>query len=244
MQHPRRIVKVSQEEVDNMVMNPYSNCVLVKVKIEERTTASGILLDFTDGAVIEQLAGNKEEYSTYLADAERISGELVRIPDRLYPDDDYLPWHSDIECELGDTVYFDYYDSINSVTFAVGDCEYRVLPYSALYVAKRGNKIIPLNGYNIFEDIREKKKSDLEIESKVAELKGRCIYVATPVRFCNPKQTDDMELEVGDIVEFRKGFKKVFLERQWYFATFDESKLYFRAHRKDIAYNHGKASSY
>lgn len=240
MQHPRRIINLSQEEVDNMVMNLYSNCVLVKVEIKERTTAGGLLLDFADGAVIEDMTGDKKEYSTYLADAERIRGEVYKLPDRLYPDDDYLPWYSDIETKQGDTVYFDYYDSINSVAFAVGDYEYRVLPYSALYVAIRGEQIIPLNGYNIFEDIKEEKTSTLEVIDKVSELKARCVYTATPVRFCNKKVSDDLELNPGDIVEFRKGFKKVFLERQWYFATFDENKLYFRAHRKDIAYNHGK----
>lgn len=236
MQLPKRKIKTSQEKVDRMIVNDYSNSVIVKVDMAgERTTKAGIIIDFTPDI--------QWENDTHIADAERIKGEVYTVPTKLYPDDDYLPWYTEVEIRKGDTVYFDYMDSINSVTFVVGDYEYRVLPYSALYVAVRGEQIIPLNGYNIFEDVMEEKKSDLDVIARVHHLKGKCMHVAGPIQWCNKKISDDIELDVGDIVEFNQNFKKVPLERRWYFASFDEDKLYFRAQRKEIAYNHGKETT-
>jgi hypothetical protein len=58
------------------------------------------------------------------------------------------------------------------------------------------------------------------------------------VEHCLAYWTEDIDVGVGDYVQFRKKFPKVYLERQKYFQQLD--KKFFRGQRRDIVYNYGK----
>ena len=224
--------KIDREVLDQMVLSGYSNMVLIKVPKfkEERKTKSGIILDINPH--VQYLDGE----GSHMADLERVVGVVERVPPFLTPDGDVMAWETPIDLEVGDSVYFDYMDSINSTSFVCDEDEYRLIPYSSCYVAIRGEEMICLNGYCLFEDIHEKKHR-LSTSETLVELRGKVYQVATPVVYSNTIYTDDIEIKVGDTVTFRKQFSRVYLERQKHLQTLDVKP--FRAQRREIIYNHG-----
>jgi len=120
---------------------------LVKTKKsnEGAETKSGILIGFNVNTNYAEGPGS------HVADLAVITGEVVAVCDNIYFDredvNDSMLWHTEIEVKVGDKVWFDYLESLNCTEILVDDDCYRVLPYQYLWVAKRGDKIIPLNGY-------------------------------------------------------------------------------------------------
>ncbi len=230
----RTMQKIDQKVLDQMVLSSYSNMVLIKVPNfrEERKTKAGIILDVNPH--VQYLDGE----GSHMADMERVVGIVEKIPSTLRPDGDMLAWETPIELRIGDTVYFDYMDSINSTSFVCEDDEYRLIPYSSCYMAIRGEEMICLSGYCLFESIYEKKHS-LSTSETLVELKGKVYQVGTPVTYSNPTYTDDIDIKPGDVVTFRRGFSRVYLERQKHLQTLD-LKL-FRAQRAQIIFNHGQS---
>ena len=224
--------KIDREVLSQMVLSGYSNMVLIKVPKfkEERKTKSGIILDVNPH--VQYLDGE----GSHMADLERVLGTVEKIPPFLTPDGDMLAWETPIDLKVGDGVYFDYMDSINSTSFVCEEDEYRLIPYSSCYVAIRGEEMICLSGYCLFENIYEKKHS-LSTSETLVELKGKVYQVGTTVVYSNQIYSDDIEIEVGDIVTFRKRFSRVYLERQKHLQTLNVQL--FRAQRREIIYNHG-----
>jgi len=233
---------LDRARLKNMRLSRYSNMILIKIPDykKERTTKAGIILDFNPNT--QYLDGP----GSHMADVEKIVGIVEKVPESLYVDGDVMPWYTEIQVVPGDLVWFDYYDSLNSITFLVEEDEYRLIPYSSCYIAiRKGFDPRPdlatcLNGYCLFEEVVAPKQSELQagLPDRMEKYKGRVFKTGKSVTYPNRIYTDDIYIRPGDVVEFRKGFAKVFLERQTYFMTLD--RMLFRAQRKDIIYNHGK----
>ena len=242
--------------------------VLIQVPdfLKERVTKGGIIID------VNPKTQYMDSEGSHMADLERVVGIVEKVPPGLTPDGDMLAWTTEMELKVGATVYFDYYDSINSTSFVCGEDEYRLIPYSACYLAVRnvepfGNdayweESVCLNGYCLFEDVYEEVKfsapgetkkwnlTDLDEEGrikgaqsdvvfqphpKLEKLKGKVFAIAAPVDYCGD-YSDDVDIEPGDIVEFRDKFSRIYLERQDHLRTLD--KKLFRAQRREIIFNH------
>ena len=224
--------KIDKNVLDAMTMSGYSNYVLIRVCDfkKERKTKAGILLDVNPD--VQYLDGE----GSHMADLERVVGTVEKVPPTLRPDGDMLQWHTTMDLVVGDVVYFDYYDSINSISFVCGDDEYRLIPYASCYLAIRDDEMVGLNGYCLLEDVYEV-SDGFSPHPTLQDLMGTVYFASGPVVHCLDYYTEDIKIEKGDLVVFRKKFAKVYLERQEYFQTL--GKKLFRAQRKDIVFNYG-----
>ena len=182
-----------------------------------------------------------DEGGSHMADLARVIGIVEKVPTGLLPDGDILPWHTTMDLRIGDTVWFDYMDGMNSTSFIIDEDEYRLIPYASCYIAIRDSQTenpICLNGYILFEDVL-KPDDGFSPHREVDPLKGKIYAVGEPVTHYLDYWTELIDVSKGDIVEFRKRFPKVYLERQKHFQQLD--KKLFRGQRKDIIYNYGKS---
>ena len=229
--------RVDKEFLDSMVLSAYSNMVLIRIPNfeKERKTRSGIVLD-----VNPHIQYMDDGPGSHMADLARVIGIVEKVPPGLRPDGDILQWETEMELEPGDTVVFDYYDSLNSTSFIIDGDEYQLLPYSSCYLGIRDSRkdnMICLNGYCMFEDVLLP-DDGFSPYRKVDVRRGKVLITGSPVKYSSDYWIDDIDIRGGDIVEFRKNFSRVYLERQKHFQELD--KRMFRAQRKDIIYNHGK----
>jgi hypothetical protein len=229
--------KIDKEELDQMFLSGYSNMVMIKIPNfnKERTTEAGVILD-----VNPDIQYFDDSNSSHMADLARVIGIVEKVPPGLLPDGDMLPWHTTMDLQIGDTVFFDYMDSLHATSFIVGEDEYRLIPYASCYIAYRDSQSenpICLNGYILFEDVL-KPDDGFSPHREVDPLKGKVYAIGEPVEHCLAYWTEDIDVGVGDYVQFRKKFPKVYLERQKYFQQLD--KKFFRGQRRDIVYNYGK----
>lgn len=229
--------KVTKEWLDKMVLSAYSNMVLVRVPNYkgERTTKAGIIIDVNPD--VQYLDGD----GSHMADMERITGIVEKVPTGLLTDDDILPWKTTMELQVGDFLWYDYMDSLHSTSFIVDDDEYKLIPYASCYVADRelepwGDdamwvQTICLNGYCLFEEVYE--KDDGFSKPKVDMSLGLVHSVGFPVEYAN-YWTDNIEIKPGDRVKFRKKASRVFIERAKHLQKLEKSL--FRHQRRDIEY--------
>lgn len=229
--------RIDEKELKEMKLSSLSNMVLIKVPDfeKERKTKAGVILDVNpDIQYFDQGEGS------HMADLARVVGIVEKVPDGLLPDGDILPWETTMDLEIGDIVWFDYMDGMNSTSFIIGDDEYRLIPYASCYAYirdSRSNSLACLNGYILFEDVMLP-DDGFSTERKVDSSKGKIYALSNPVVHSLDYWTEDIEVAVGDHVVFRKKFPRVYLERQKYFQQLD--KKLFRGQRKDIIYSYGK----
>lgn len=228
---------IDKKMLDEMTLSEYSNAVLLKIPNfdKERVTESGIILD-----VNPDIQYFDEGKGSHMADVARVVGIVEKVPTCLRPDEDLLPWKTTMDLQVGDMVWFDYMDGLHATSFIVDDDEYRILPYASCYIAIRDSRYenpICLNGYILFEDVL-KPDDGFSPHRKVDDLKGKIYAIGDPVVHYLDYWTENIEVAIGDHVEFRKKFPKVYLERQKHFQQLN--KKLFRAQRKDIVFNYGK----
>jgi len=219
-----------------MTLSAYSNMVLIRVPDfqKERKTEAGIILD-----VNPDIQYMDDGEGSHMADMARVSGVVEKVPPALMPDGDILAWETEMELEVGDTVVFDYMDGLHSTSFVIDGDEYKLIAYASCYVAIRDSQkdsLICLNGYLLLEDVLLP-DDGYSPHRKVDPGKGKIHSIGSPVEYSLDYWTDDIDVEEGDIVEFRRKFPRVYLERQKYFQQLD--KRFFRCQRKDIVYNFG-----
>ena len=210
-----------------------NNRVLVRTayRNEEVMSEGGIIL----------IAGTETDWRP-AEHTNRIS-EVVVIPERLNfsnrpTDYDSMPWDTDIQIQVGDLVWHDFmavHNCVNVVADNQPDEEYKLLNYQDLYVVKRGEEIIPLNGYCLCEEVLEKRLSDMQVtDPKVDNRFGKVVYLAEPNReYRQSKTTDEAEVAVGDVIIKRKAAIHILLESKDH-ARFDGDKMYFIIQRRDV----------
>ena len=206
---------------------PYRGDVLVKpVSKDGATTKAGIIVGFQPDTKYV------DEEGSHIADLAVTNGDVVALPIHHWTEG----YTIDNELQVGDHAWFSYFASIHGTDVWVGRELYRLVPYSGMMAAKRNNEVIILNGFVLLEEVNKEDGSDvLWSPSSKDNTRGIIRYMGGKRKYDSPNLTDDIDIEIGDMVLIRKGAPIVPFERQSYLATFDDGKLYRRVKRMDIA---------
>lgn len=242
-------VRVTSEEINKFKIPSSSNKVLIHsvVKNTEATTSQGII----------KIASTEIDWNP--GDHVSRTGVIKAVPrDITYRRNDgsSLAWETDIEVYVGMTVWYDYMDSLNCVTYITetGD-EYKMIDYASLYVgivpvgkeydgyidkeyhskSKSGDYwVVPLNGYVLFNKVNKNRNltTDIIVNEKSDGYKGEVAYVGRPLKAYDLEDGDSLDIQRGDICLFQHDYE-VMLEHPAY-ATFDNGTPYKRLQRKVI----------
>jgi hypothetical protein len=153
-----------------------------------------------------------------------------------------MPWDTEIQLELGDLVWFNFIESLNTNEIQIGERVLRFLPYQDIYACKRKNKwlvdqVIMLNGYVLLEPIPLPRLSELDYisQDKVYTDRGIVAYVGNHNRaYVNKNYYDNTDIEVGQTAYLMPGYTPFLLERMGSLASFNEDKLYYCVQRRRI----------
>jgi len=134
--------KIIPIEVDINKLQPIFNQVVIEFNPNENEkTAGGI---FTPA---KSTVDNRAEHANRM-------GTVVTIPKYLYfKKDDHshsMRWKTEIQIEPGDKVWVNH-STINDFQYRCDGKFYKTVHYEDLVVAKRGNRVIMLNGYLLIE---------------------------------------------------------------------------------------------
>lgn len=222
---------IDRDELLSMELGAYSNMVMVKVEKfkEDRKTKAGIIL--TVNPDTQYLDGD----GSHMADMTIVRGVCEKAPSGLLPDGDLLPWHTEVEVVPGDELVWDYMDARNATSFICDEDEYMLLPYGSIYAVIRGDGILGVNGYILFTEVMKERHS-LTVSDEVDLTKGKVYALAQPVEYTADYWQDGIDVQVGDIVEFRSKASRVLLERTKHLQTLPDRL--FRHQRRDFAYVH------
>lgn len=126
----------------------------------------------------------------------------------------------DYDCEIetlpGDKVFFDYFGALmmwgrqadpnqeapNPLFFEYEGKYYGFLDYTEIFCIMRGEKVIPINGYVLFEKVKIPKISVLEINDRYSENKGVARLVGKSNREYLSDKYVDGDVNVGDTIVF------------------------------------------
>jgi hypothetical protein len=221
-----KLYKVSREELDSLLIPPSSNTVIVRIPYlnKDQTTESGILM------VAD------EDYKPALH-AERWGVVYKNCGELYYDDSDInsMMWKTENEIQEGDEVWFDFSKGLHADTYAVDGEWYKVLKYQHLHVAKRGDQVIPLNGYVLFKEVEENKDSDLLISTNIDTRFGVVVHAGSyNQEYANSVYTDDIKVDDGDHVLFEAGTQCFPLEAGLHNA-FSKDKLVLQQRKRVVA---------
>lgn len=176
------------------------NKVLIEIteKNEDRKTKSGIILVSPTYRNIERTSANPvDEVDWVLSQNANRYGVVRQVPKQLKRYRNHL-WQTTVEVQEGDLVWFDFLTAENCDMIKTDTSLYYLMDYFELYVVKRGEDIICLNGYCLFETVEDEVKSKLAIKTGrkdarygILKHKGSCnIYYHGNI-------ADDEMLQVG-----------------------------------------------
>jgi hypothetical protein len=192
------MIEVTREEFNRI--RPMRNKILIKMLKNSKQKDQGFdsvkMIQGPDGDIKIEL-DNTFDPTWMLA----IRGVVVKNPPYLYFNDvsnmdGSLLWDTDIETQVGDTVYVDYISIQKAFGISnqpeVGNyfsCEedvYVLLDYSMLYIALREGDIFPLNGWVVGKPTKESIETSLivpdSVKSKSHDYKFHVMYTGTPNR--------------------------------------------------------------
>lgn len=229
-------VKLSKEEFDKARLLYPCNVVIVEIPnaTEEKKTKSGIVIGFNKDIIYVEGDDN------HVADVADVYGIVVKVPERYYfsAKEQMSPsWDTDIDVMIGDVVWFNVLAATNCEELYVEGKIYRIIPYEDLFVAKRGNEVICLNGNVILSPVYKEKISALDVlsEQEIDSSKGIVRFVGKCNKeYCDHTYADFPDIEVGDVVLIDKRHKLIPLERKKYNACFDDDNLYYATPRRFI----------
>jgi co-chaperonin GroES (HSP10) len=148
-----------------------------------------------------------------------------------------MMWNTDIELQVGDLVWYDYLMSLNSDSFFIEDVEYKLMDYQYLYVVKRGDDIICLNGYCLFEPKKDTltTKSDLIIIHEGNDIRlAKLVIKSVPNKSYENEWVDDNSIDIGDMAIF--GMPPIMLEAEYY--SLFEGKRQYRISQRRFVYGY------
>lgn len=144
-----------------MKRNEFEDYVPVEIDIEKFELVEGtnkvMIMEYRSD--VEQSVGGiitegLDHYNWAEQTARR--GKVIKTVNEIKPGQngkDLMMRSCDVEIEPGDEVYFNYLDNINSFKYSCDDVIYKLIPYSAIILAIRKEKVIMCNGYVLLEDM-------------------------------------------------------------------------------------------
>ena len=183
--------------------------------------------------------------------ADRIS-EVVLVPEGLYfyppmykhkHATESIDWDTDMELLPGDIVWHNFMELADTYNIEVRDEKalYKLLRYEDIYLAKRGEELIMLNGYCLCEEVLRDRLGELDVlDRDIDKGIGKVVLLGKRNRSYRirggAKDLDgDDVLKVGDIIVKRRPDVHIRLEEDVH-ARFPlgEKKMYFIIQRRDI----------
>ncbi len=226
----------------------------------KRTFGSHILIRLDAENDHIKLKGGMTLYIDNTYDPEKhatVSGTVFGLPSHLSytgKPNQGMPWLTDMELREGDRVICYYLAIINAfkpeqMRFFVKDNDrYVFIPYSSIFVAMRGDEVIPINGYCLVEPCEDpfvadtKKRLEkiglelvtLDTKSNTNVSFGVVRYMGKPNReYIDEGNTDEgVEVKVGDTVVLRK-VSDIPLQYPLH-QKFDGGKTFWRVQRRKI----------
>lgn len=230
---PNQIIKISQHEFDSLKLINNNVAVEIVHRISEEKTKSGLII-VTDPTMFSAHSIDTAENYNLSQHLDRW-GRVAKVPERLiYAKHNKMfgmDWETEIEIQVGDLVWADYYNLHHCPIFRVINGEefkdYWIITYDCLIVCKRRYKstkivpdsflfdsklieseeevIIPINGYCLFEQVNEGLQSKfIELPKVINKKIGIVKYVGNKNKqYNNRKHFDDIDIQPGDEVIFR-----------------------------------------
>lgn len=231
---------LSSNELKNLQLTP--NRVLVKL-------------------VDKQSSSQTENNNIFLVDKQfseekhaSVTGIIVNQCTEL--DHTEAEWHTTIETKINDYVVFTYTASIYCKDPLKGRSfndenhdEYLMIDYQDIISLKRGETIMPINGFILVEPVLENHKSLFGISGLKSMRFGRVYLTGQPISqylFAGKPRTDVWDgctnLKSGDIIMFSR-FSDIPLEYDSH-ASILGNKQFYRMQRRDIfaVLDHSKLS--
>jgi len=202
------------DSLDNF--KPISNSVLVRInEMHDEITYGTLTLKLDTSFEVGKHAANK--------------GVVIKVPEKFVysktPNINTSDWDTDIEAEEGDLVYFDYLSGIECNKVECEDKLYYILPYHTLYILKRKNKVIPLNGYVLLEPvIKEEGYKDFKFDREQAKYATVAYSGSCNKKYRNKQYFDDSAIKAGEKVIYGK-VSGLFLEQEEH-SSFNGNKRY------------------
>lgn len=193
--------------------------------------------------------GNKIYIDPSFAQEKHVptSGEVINVCKKL--NDFQMHWKTSIEVKSGDLVFYSFeaaYDCLNDtgkIFVDENNTKYFLLDYFDLFVAKRGEEIIPVNGYVLCEPVEEELTSKIQLPEFLKRTRsdkfGRVVYLGarnTEYYLGNGKKEvrhdlkDCHEIAVGDVVLFDKNCDLP-VEYDLHQSLAGRNKTFYRMHR-------------
>lgn len=161
-----------------------------------------------------------------------------------------MPWETTNEIQSGDYCVFSFESAVYALDEAHGrvlldeDNEaYLLIDYEDIFCVRRGETIIPVNGYLLVSPIEEKQLSDsftIVRENNNSTKCGLVEYIGTPNKryFFSGVPRDDVsdfddEISVGDVIVFNAN-SDLPLEYSLHKSVAKNAKTFFRLQRRDI----------
>lgn len=232
MENPR--VKLGKAEFERYNVYYPSNLVIVRIAEKDIITPSGINVGFNEN--VQYAEGD----DNHIANCACTNGIIVKQVEKLYYNRKdvvkSMSWKTTLETQIGDTVFFHHLASKNCSEIDVEGAIYKVILYEDLLVTKRGEKIIPLNGNVILQEVYKDKLSWLDIsEPEVDKFKGIVKYNGSDNEEYQARGVADFTgLKEGELVMIDKGSYPFYLERSRWNSEFDKGNQYLTSQKRHI----------
>ena len=210
------------DSLDNF--KPISNSVLVRIDDRHDEITYGTLtLKLDTSFEVGKHAANK--------------GVVIKVPEKFVYSNKPLPntgdWDTEIEVEEGDLVYFDYLAGIECNQIECKGKLYYVLPYHTLYVVRRKEEVIPLNGYVLLEPIiKEEGYKDFKFDRERAKYAIVAYSGSCNKKYRNKQYYDDPDIKAGEKIVYGK-VSGLFLEQEEH-SSFNGDKRYRIIQRRHL----------
>lgn len=162
--HQDRLFEDDIETLDGILLNNY-----LLIEVDEFINEK---LELKSG--LELWVDNTEQPHQYVTR----HGKVTRLPNKLSfwdTDKKGLQWKTDMQVKIGDTVWFYAITSHSSEKLTYEGRKFILVNYEDLYIAKRGNDIICLNGNVLLKPIYKITKA-LEYEKEELDTTFATVY--------------------------------------------------------------------
>ena len=199
-------------EVDNLTFVLCNNSILCKVDVVTGMGRDGL---WTGNELWDNTAGLCTRF-----------GEVVKLPKALTfrknSSESGMEWQTEMEAKIGDIAYWGIMEGTNCPVIKCGDDVFFLVDYGEVRLIKRGEEIIPVNGFILLEEVVANVKSSLitpDSAKKTNKRKGVVKYLGKRNKCYYPETelVDPVDIKVGDVVLFKKDLLTV-LEDSRYFS--------------------------
>jgi co-chaperonin GroES (HSP10) len=189
-------LKIKEE---HLCFVPCNNLVLCKVEVIDGFDKSRGF--FTGNTSWDNSGGTITRY-----------GQIIALPKKLKflnkPKGFGIEWTTTIEAKVGDIAFWGIMEGANCPVLSVGDANYYLVNYGEIRLLKRGEEIIPVNGFVLLEEvIKEQEGIFIAPESfkKTDKRRGIVRYLGKRnLRYYpDEHQRDPVDIKVGDEVLFK-----------------------------------------